>query len=132
MAYCRLSDILNKLFILVYEVEFKDVFYNFTGYFNLPLSSMGDCKGEWLDRPLYPKYVEKLVNAGRSDVTAFTNMQPWLVIANIAKSEFTSKDMMKGCTFQVIGGRHRMHAFKEVSFQVFPRKYCLLFLDLVS
>ena len=85
------------------------------GTFYLTLESLQDCKDEWLDRPLNNNYVAVLTDIVSKDMTAMSNMQPWLAVADIKKDEFTSKDMLKDCNLYVIGGRHRMHCLKGVS-----------------
>ena len=43
------------------------------------------------------------------------NTQPWLGIADITKEELKgNKDLIKGATIYVIGGRHRHAAYKKV------------------
>ena len=79
------------------------------------MESLQDCKDEWLDRPLNNNYVAVLTDIVSKDMTAMSNMQPWLAVADIKKDEFTSKDMLKDCNLYVISGRHRMHCLKGVS-----------------
>ena len=85
------------------------------GSYCVPVETLIDCKEEWLDRPLDRPYVAQLVKVMEEDATAMSNMQPWLAIADVSKKDFTSNAMIKGCKLQVIGGRHRMYTFKEVS-----------------
>ncbi|KAK3724037.1 hypothetical protein QZH41_020314 [Actinostola sp. cb2023] len=84
------------------------------GNYKIPVNSLSDCEEKWLDRPLDEMYVDRLVKVLEEDNTAMSNMQPWLAIANISKADFTSSDLILGCYLQVIGGRHRKQAYKQL------------------
>ena len=66
------------------------------------MESLQDCKDEWLDRPLDNNYVAVLTDIVSKNVTAMSNMQPWLAVADIKKDEFTSKDMIKVATCMLL------------------------------
>lgn len=80
---------------------------------------MSDCPETWLDRELDHEAVDNLVEKIKDRSALQNETQSWLAIASISKGDLkdgqTVKDILKGCTIQVIGGRHRRAAYEKVS-----------------
>ncbi|KAK3729701.1 hypothetical protein QZH41_015432, partial [Actinostola sp. cb2023] len=84
------------------------------GRFWVRVTDLAEPPEKWQDRPIDETVVNEITKALKANPTCMSNDQPWIAIASIKKSDFKSKEDIKGVPLTLIGGRHRKAAYMKV------------------